>query len=56
VALALAVIGGSISVRQVRDLALRWIEHMYLVQPLGFGLDSLGFIHLIPRIDHKFVW
>ena len=25
----------------------------YLSQPLGVGVDSLVFIHLIPRIDHK---
>jgi hypothetical protein len=24
-----------------------------LSQPLGVGVDSLVFIHLIPRIDHK---
>ena len=24
-----------------------------LSQPLGVGVDSLAFIHLIPRIDHK---
>ena len=26
---------------------------MYLSLPLGVGVDSLVFIHLIPRIDHK---
>ncbi len=26
---------------------------MYLSLPLGVGVDSLVFIHLIPSIDHK---